>query len=106
MASLRSFLKCSQQSRNIFQKSGAFINVRQSSSFNIMDALNIDGLLTEEERKIRDMTNDYAQSKLQPRVLEASRNEIFHREIFKEMGELGLLGCTLGYAYLSNDLTQ
>ncbi|CAL8121662.1 unnamed protein product [Orchesella dallaii] len=62
-----------------------------------MDALNLDGLLTEEERKIRDMTFEYSQSKLAPRVLTASRQEVFHREIFNEMGELGLLGCTLGY---------
>lgn len=67
-----------------------------ASTFNIMDALNLDGLLTEEERKIRDMTHEYAQSKLAPRILDASRKEIFHREIFNEMGELGLLGCTLG----------
>ncbi len=33
-----------------------------------------------------------------PRVLEANRNEIFHREIMNEMGALGLLGCTInGY---------
>lgn len=84
------------RSAQLYKNYGVRAQVRNSSSFNIMDALNLDGLLTEEERKIRDMTNEYAQSKLQPRVLNASRKELFHREIFNEMGELGLLGCTLG----------
>jgi glutaryl-CoA dehydrogenase len=55
-------------------------------------------LLTDEERMIRDMARDYAQSKLMPRILEANRHEIFDRSIFNEMGELGLLGSTIhGY---------
>jgi glutaryl-CoA dehydrogenase len=55
-------------------------------------------LLTDEERMIRDMARDYAQTKLMPRILEANRNEIFDRAIFNEMGELGLLGSTIhGY---------
>jgi glutaryl-CoA dehydrogenase len=55
-------------------------------------------LLTDEERMIRDMAHDYAQSKLMPRILEANRKEIFDRSIFNEMGQLGLLGSTIhGY---------
>src|SRR5690606_23882529 len=62
------------------------------------DALLLDDQLTDEERMIRDGARDYAQDKLMPRVLEANRHEIFHREIMNEMGALGLLGSTLeGY---------
>ncbi|KZO98095.1 putative glutaryl-CoA dehydrogenase [Calocera viscosa TUFC12733] len=62
------------------------------------DPLNLDSLLTDEERAIRDMARDYCQEKLQPRVLHAYRTEEFEPEILKEMGELGLLGPTIeGY---------
>ncbi|PXF62749.1 acyl-CoA dehydrogenase [Kangiella spongicola] len=62
------------------------------------DILLLDEQLTEEERLIRDTARDYCQNKLMPRVLEANRHEIFHREIMSELGELGLLGSTIdGY---------
>ena len=54
--------------------------------------------LTEDERMVHQTAHDYCQEKLLPRVLEANRHEIFHREIMNEMGELGLLGSTIdGY---------
>merc|ERR1712086_620490 len=56
------------------------------------------GKLTEDERMVRDVAHDYAQEQLMPRVIMASRHEVFDREIMSEMGELGLLGCTIdGY---------
>ncbi|MCH7942917.1 MAG: acyl-CoA dehydrogenase [Proteobacteria bacterium] len=62
------------------------------------DAFLLDDQLSDDERMIRDTTHDYAQDKLMPRILMANRNEIFDIEIMTEMGELGLLGCTLeGY---------
>ena len=62
------------------------------------DPLLIDNQLTEEERMIRDSVRDYCQGELMPRVLEANRHEIFHREIMNEMGSLGMLGSTIeGY---------
>ncbi|MBN8431401.1 acyl-CoA dehydrogenase [Microbulbifer salipaludis] len=62
------------------------------------DILLLDRQLTDEERMIRDAAREYCQSKLMPRVLEANRNEIFDRDIMREMGELGLLGSTIeGY---------
>ncbi|ASK33610.1 acyl-CoA dehydrogenase [Alcanivorax sp. N3-2A] len=64
-------------------------------SFNPTDALLLDGQLTDDERMIRDAAHDYCQKKLMPRVLEANRHEIFHREIMNEMGELGFLGPTI-----------
>lgn len=55
--------------------------------------------LTDEEKMIRDTARKYCQDKLQTRVLEANRNEIFHREIMDEMGSLGFLGSTIPEEY-------
>lgn len=55
--------------------------------------------LTEEERMVRDAAHDYCQNKLMPRVLEANRYETFDRDIFYEMGEMGLLGSTIPEEY-------
>lgn len=45
--------------------------------------------------KIRDQAANYAQSQLQPRIREAFSKERFDPEIYKEMGRLGFLGCTI-----------
>jgi glutaryl-CoA dehydrogenase len=63
------------------------------------DPLLLDDLLTDDERMIRDTARAYAQEKLLPRVIEAYREERTDREIFNEMGELGLLGVTLPEEY-------
>jgi glutaryl-CoA dehydrogenase len=68
-------------------------------SFNPVDPLNLDSMLSEEERMVRDSAHKYCQENLMPRVLEANRHEIFHREIMNELGELGLLGCTIPEKY-------
>jgi glutaryl-CoA dehydrogenase len=65
------------------------------TSFDWQDALRLDGQLTEEERAIRDAAHQYAQEKLQPRILQAFRHENYDRSIMAEMGELGFLGATL-----------
>jgi len=73
--------------------------------FNYEDPLSIRSQLTEDEVMIQDNVKNYAQSKLMPRIIEANRNEIFHKEIMKELGELNLLGATLkgyGCAGVSN----
>jgi glutaryl-CoA dehydrogenase len=63
------------------------------------DPFLLDTQLEEEERMIRDTAHDFAQEKLMPRVLQANRHETFDREIFNEMGELGLLGPTIPEEY-------
>lgn len=71
---------------------------RGFAKFNYQDPLNLQSLLTEDELAIQETAREYCQEKLQPRVLEAYRNETFDRDIFREMGELGLLGATIdGY---------
>lgn len=69
-----------------------------TARFNWEDPLLLDLDLTDDERMIRDAAHAYCQEKLQTRVLEANRHEVFHREIMTEMGEMGMLGCTIdGY---------
>ena len=69
------------------------------ASFNWEDPLLLDQQLTEEERMVRDSARQYCQEKLMPRVLNSFRNEQTDVEIFREMGELGLLGATIPEQY-------
>jgi len=63
------------------------------------DPLLLEAQLTEEERMVRDTARAYAQEKLLPRVQEAFRHEKTDPAIFREMGELGLLGATIPETY-------
>ena len=69
------------------------------ASFNWADPLLLDTQLSEEERMIRDAAADYAQGRLMPRIHDAFRNETTDPAIFREMGELGLLGLTIPEQY-------
>ena len=69
------------------------------SSFNWEDPLLLDAQLEDDERMIRDSARAYAQEKLQPRVIEAYREEKSEPGIFAEMGEMGLLGSTIPEEY-------
>lgn len=63
------------------------------------DPFHFEQQLSDEERQIRDAVHTYCQEKLQPRVLSATREERFDREIMNEMGELGMLGSTVAEQY-------
>ena len=69
------------------------------AKFDWSDPLHLEQQLTEDERMIRDAAHAYAQDKLLPRVQEAFRKEHTDPAIFREMGELGLLGVTIPEAY-------
>ena len=69
------------------------------SSFDWEDPFFLDDQLTEDERMVRDAARAYAQDKLQRRVIDAYRDEVTDPAIFREMGELGLLGCTIPEEY-------
>ena len=71
----------------------------EKKEFNWKDPLDLDGQLSEEEKLIRDTAYDYAQGGLLPRVEEAVIEENTDVKIFKEMGELGLLGVTISEKY-------
>ncbi|MFL5878214.1 MAG: acyl-CoA dehydrogenase family protein, partial [Solirubrobacteraceae bacterium] len=48
--------------------------------------------LTDEQREIRDLTRRFADEKIAPRAAEWDRSHTFPRELFAELGELGLMG--------------
>jgi len=76
------------------------LSTQQSKAqFTWDDPLHLNEQLTEDERMVREAAYDYCQSKLQPRVLEAFRHEKGDASIFREMGEIGLLGPTIPTEY-------
>ena len=70
-----------------------------TSKFVWEDPLQLAHQLTEEERMVREAAAVYCQQKLMPRVQEAFRHEQTDLSIFREMGELGLLGPTIPSEY-------
>ncbi|WP_449042736.1 acyl-CoA dehydrogenase [Paracoccus sp. (in: a-proteobacteria)] len=79
--------------------------------FDWEDPFRLNDQLSEDERMMRDSARAYAQEKLQPRVIAAYRDEATDPAIFREMGEMGLLGVTvpeeyggLGASYVSYGL--
>ena len=69
------------------------------AKFSWEDPLGLDQQLSEDERMVRNAAHDYAQGKLAPRVLEAFRHEKTDPKIFREMGEIGMLGPTIPPEY-------
>lgn len=74
------------------------------AEFHWDDPLLLDQQLTQDERMIRDAARDYCQGKLAPRIQDAFRNEKTDPAIFREMGELGLLGPTIPAQYGGSEL--
>ena len=70
-----------------------------AAQFNWSDPLLLDTQLGEDERMVKEAAAAYCQDKLAPRVLAAFRNESTDPAIFREMGELGLLGATIPAEY-------
>jgi glutaryl-CoA dehydrogenase len=68
-------------------------------AFNWEDPLDLESQLFAEERMIRDAAHAFAQSELQPRVIDAFANEIDAPELFPLMGRAGLLGATVPEEY-------
>jgi glutaryl-CoA dehydrogenase len=68
-------------------------------AFDWADPFRLDDQLTDDERMIRDAAAAYAQERLSPRVVEAYREERTDPAIFREMGEMGLLGMTIPETY-------
>ena len=68
-------------------------------SFSWDDPLLLDQQLDEDERMVMNTAHAYAQERLAPRIRDAFRNETTDPAIFREMGELGLLGPTIPQEY-------
>src|ERR1700689_4009311 len=103
-------LKAELQRFNLMQAGsnakGIFMSVRPQAkdkpspvNFQWDDPFMLDEQLTEDERMIRDTARAYAQDKLMPRIVKAYLEEKVDRDIFHEMGELGLIGITLPEEY-------
>ncbi|MDG1863028.1 MAG: acyl-CoA dehydrogenase family protein, partial [Yoonia sp.] len=69
------------------------------NAFDWKDPFRLEDQLSEDERMLRDAANTYAQSELQPGVTRAYRDEVTAPEIFKSMGDAGLLGLTIPEEY-------
>ena len=69
------------------------------SSYDWADPFMLEDQLTEDERLTRDSARAFAQEKLQPRVINAFREEEVAPEIFRQMGDMGLLGITVPEEY-------
>ena len=67
--------------------------------FDWADPFALDNQLSSEDRLVRDTAKAYAEDKLAPRIIEAFREEKTDIAIFREMGELGLLGITVDEKY-------
>ncbi|WP_313075927.1 acyl-CoA dehydrogenase [Melaminivora sp.] len=70
-----------------------------ASRFQWDDPLQFNQQLTEDERAIQAAAAAYCQERLAPRVLDMFRHEKTDISIFREMGELGLLGPTIPAEY-------
>ena len=69
------------------------------NTFDWKDPFRLEDQLTEDERMLRDAANAYAQAELQPGITKAYREEVTAPEIFKSMGDAGLLGLTIPEEY-------
>jgi glutaryl-CoA dehydrogenase len=84
---------------NRFLKSITSItSIKSRSIFSFSDPFLHDKQLTSEERSVKDLASNFSKEILSPNVVASFRNEIFDKNIIKEMGNAGLLGSTInGY---------
>ena len=68
-------------------------------TFDWQDPFRLADQLSDEERMLAEAAKAYAQDKLQPRIIKAYREEATDPAIFREMGEMGLLGVTIPEEY-------
>lgn len=67
--------------------------------FDWNDPFDLDTQLDEEERQVSEAARAYCEGSLRPRILEAFRRDQTDPGIFREMGELGMLGATIPEQY-------
>lgn len=82
---------------NLITASGK--NGPELASFLWEDPLLFESSISENERMLRDAARAFAEEKLKPRIIDAYDNEQFDLKIFKEMGDMGLLGVTIPEEY-------
>lgn len=82
---------------NLIAASGK--NGPELANFLWEDPLLFENSINENERMLRDAARAFAEEKLKPRIIDAYDNEQFDLKIFKEMGDMGLLGVTIPEEY-------
>ncbi|XP_063235528.1 glutaryl-CoA dehydrogenase, mitochondrial isoform X1 [Bacillus rossius redtenbacheri] len=76
----------------------SYSSSKSAVEFSWQDPLNLELQLTEDEVMMRNSFRSYCSEKLLPRIVAANRNEVFDRDIMRELGAVGALGCTIqGY---------
>jgi glutaryl-CoA dehydrogenase len=70
-----------------------------AGKFQGVDFYDIDSLLSEEERMVRDMVREWVDDNVMPVIQEAYINRTFPKQLIPQMGELGLLGPNLPEEY-------
>ena len=76
----------------------------------IKNFLKLEKVLSSEQKMIIDSTKAFANQYLKPRIINDYKNEVVDKSIFKEMGQMGILGPTikgyncLGSSYLTYGL--
>ena len=75
-----------------------FRRVITRNLFNYKDAFLLENQLSSEEKSIKELASEFSKEKLLPNIVSSFRNEVFDKNIMKEMGKVGLLGPTInGY---------
>lgn len=73
--------------------------LKPAAKFSWEDPFLLSQQLSDDETMVMDAARSYAQEKLQPRVLDAFRTESTDLRVFREMGEMGLLGAYIPTEY-------
>ena len=68
-------------------------------SFEGVDYFDVDGLLTEEERQVRDMVRDWVEQEVMPVIQEHYVEHRFPEHLVPQMAELGFFGANLPVQY-------
>jgi len=92
---LSNFLPKASAAPSMLRFTRAFATGTKLAKFDFEDPLQIEDLFTEEEKMVRDSARQFAQEKLLPRVRKAYNDEHFDKEIMREYGAQGFLGCTI-----------
>ena len=77
-----------------------------ASKFQGVDFYDVDSLLSEEERMVRDTVREWVDDRVLPIIGEAYVERRFPRDLIPEIGELGMLGANLPEEYGCADLNN
>jgi len=88
-------LRSKTLAQTLLKQTRTFAGSKPFAKFDYKDGLNFTSKLTEDEIMIMETAEGFSQEYLMPQIQMANRNETFNKDIYREMGKLGLIGCTL-----------